>query len=518
MKCPFCNKEIESDAAFCEHCGQIITTSDSNHSEADTYWNKENNKRKKLEEEYQKQEEQFELLQKYRTKKRRNIIISIVAVLIVLTSVTCFVLYGIPNIQYNKAKDLLNNENYNEALALFSGLGDYKDSEEHIVKCQTGIKSDIYEKAKDKFEQNDYNSALKEFLKVNTYLDSTQYVAQCELALLNDASQSDTVTFGIYEETPLEWIVIEKRNGSVLLLSKYYLLNKIANEYTNNEYNCWSDSSLRDWLNETFYNSSFSKEEKLLIMKNDIYTDEYDLDVGYETEINVKTTDKVYIPSTYEVDVYNIQPTTLISEKDTNITGWLRDRGHGIAFQRTLEPDGNIGSEWHFRQSYGIRPILRVELDINSDNGVHNSKGVIPSGSVQWGGHHYLVVDESLGWSDANMKAKEQNGYLVTITSEAEQKFVNSLLLNSSKNMYWIGGKQGTSTWYWITGESFTYTNWGEGEPNNQDGSEGFLQIYAKSINRKVLGDWNDASDSGAAYSDDFYSLKNTGYIVEWDN
>lgn len=320
MKCPFCNKEIESDSAFCEHCGQIITTSDSKHSEADTYWNKENNKRKKHEEEYQKQEEQFELLQKYRMKKRRNITISIVAVLIVLTSVTCFVLYGIPNIQYKKAKDLFNNENYNEALALFSGLGDYKDSEEHIVKCQTGIKSDIYEKAKNKFEQKDYNSALEEFLKVNTYLDSMQYVAQCERALLNASSQNDTVVFGMYEESPIEWLVLEKRNDSVLLISKYYLVNKIANEYTNNKYNCWSDSSLRIWLNGAFYNDSFSEEEKLVIMKNNIYTDEYDLDVGYETKISVKTVDKIYIPSTYEVDIYNLQPTALVSEEETNIT------------------------------------------------------------------------------------------------------------------------------------------------------------------------------------------------------
>lgn len=196
----------------------------------------------------------------------------------------------------------------------------------------------------------------------------------------------------------------------------------------------------------------------------------------------------------------------------------MRDRGHGIAFQRTLEPNGDIGSEWHFSQSYGIRPVLRVDLNLNSDNDDYNSQGEIPSDSVEWNGHHYLVVDKSMNWIDANDKAKEIKGHLVTITSDAEQRFVNSLILNSSKNMYWMGAKQGMSSWYWITGENFSYTNWGEGEPNNQDGSEGFLQIYAKSINRKVLGDWNDASVSGAAYSDDFYSLENTGYIVEWDN
>ena len=88
MKCPFCNKEIESNSAFCEHCGQIITTSDSKLGEADVYWNKENSKRKKLEEEYQKQEKQFELLQKYRIKKRRNIIISIVTALTFVRAVS----------------------------------------------------------------------------------------------------------------------------------------------------------------------------------------------------------------------------------------------------------------------------------------------------------------------------------------------------------------------------------------------------------------------------------------------
>ena len=52
------------------------------------------------------------------------------------------------------------------------------------------------------------------------------------------------------------------------------------------------------------------------------------------------------------------------------VTGWLRDRGHGIAFQVSFEEDGTYGSEWHFYSSYGIRPIIRVSL--NGETEIHN--------------------------------------------------------------------------------------------------------------------------------------------------
>ena len=72
----------------------------------------------------------------------------------------------------------------------------------------------------------------------------------------------------------------------------------------------------------------------------------------------------MYIPSKADVEHYGLSPTSLMGiSGDTAITGWLRDRGHGIAFQVSYEPDGSYGSEWHFYSSYGIRPIIRISMN-----------------------------------------------------------------------------------------------------------------------------------------------------------
>ena len=48
------------------------------------------------------------------------------------------------------------------------------------------------------------------------------------------------------------------------------------------------------------------------------------------------------------------------------------------------------------------------------------------------------------------------------------------------RDYYWLGrtdeGNEGV--WRWITGESFSYSNWNEGEPNNGLGAEHCLELY----------------------------------------
>ena len=87
----------------------------------------------------------------------------------------------------------------------------------------------------------------------------------------------DTVIFGSYPQSdttgkrndPIEWIVIERDDEKALLLSKYILDCK---SYHNNigENATWETSSLRKWLNSTFYNKAFSKKEKDRIILADI--------------------------------------------------------------------------------------------------------------------------------------------------------------------------------------------------------------------------------------------------------
>ncbi|MEI8199901.1 MAG: InlB B-repeat-containing protein [Eubacteriales bacterium] len=152
-------------------------------------------------------------------------------------------------------------------------------------------------------------------------------------------------------------------------------------------------------------------------------------------------------------------------------------------------------------------------------------------------GHYYKYISPYVTWTSARDSAAASRflgltGYLATITSAAENAFIQAKLTTSA----WIGasddhsiirnsagtliyGNQNASEgkWYWVTGpEAGTlfstgdnspaaaegrYMNWNGGEPNDF-GTENYGQIYTG-------GQWNDISNNST------YSGIN-GYVVEY--
>ena len=84
---------------------------------------------------------------------------------------------------------------------------------------------------------------------------------------LSSANIGDYVTFGTYEQDnnesngaeEIEWQVLDKKDGKVLLLSKYALDCKQYNAEW--EYVTWETCTLRSWLNEEFYKTAFTSKE-----------------------------------------------------------------------------------------------------------------------------------------------------------------------------------------------------------------------------------------------------------------
>jgi len=140
---------------------------------------------------------------------------------------------------------------------------------------------------------------------------------------------------------------------------------------------------------------------------------------------------------------------------------------------------------------------------------------------IQWtvadggNGHFYELVVPEVSFATARAAALAashlgQSGYLASITSAAEQAFLNAFV-NVNSVEAWLGGsdEETESVWKWLdgpeAGQVFTYTNWNDGEPNNQGGVEHYLQGW---FIGGVL--WNDFP----AFPDDFFVLS---YIVEYD-
>ena len=118
-------------------------------------------------------------------------------------------------------------------------------------------------------------------------------------------------------------------------------------------------------------------------------------------------------------------------------------------------------------------------------------------------GDYYEFVATAREWSDALADAASRSylghpGYVVTITSSAENQFVENLVPDDVGSA-WIAASdlaaEGTWRWvagpaagqvFWQDGTTLTYADWALGEPNDVGLGEDYGEMYAAS------GTWND--------------------------
>jgi hypothetical protein len=133
---------------------------------------------------------------------------------------------------------------------------------------------------------------------------------------------------------------------------------------------------------------------------------------------------------------------------------------------------------------------------------------VHPDGSIHY--YNAVALPSGITWGAASDSAQRPGGYLATITSQAENDLVYSLV---DSGVYWhqrsgkwtgpwLGARQQPSSpepdsgWAWIDGEPFNYTNWATGEPDDQ-GGENALN-FGESAGGRVPT-WNDLGEADTA-------------------
>lgn len=125
------------------------------------------------------------------------------------------------------------------------------------------------------------------------------------------------------------------------------------------------------------------------------------------------------------------------------------------------------------------------------------------------GSNTYSLIDGAgLSWAEANAQAQAigTGWHLLTITSAAEQDFItNSVVGAGNPGEFWLGGVEIGGNWTWVTGETWSYTNWNPGEPNDNYGpnTENYLATWGSNTWK-----WNDEGNLGNI----------TGYIAEYNS
>jgi len=149
-------------------------------------------------------------------------------------------------------------------------------------------------------------------------------------------------------------------------------------------------------------------------------------------------------------------------------------------------------------------------------------------------GHYYEAVSVPAGisWTDAKAATEARGGYLATLTSAGENTFAFGLVTDTK---YWfvdtssnsqgpyLGGYQTANSsapntgWNWVTGETWSYTNWETGEPNDapsvgtENNEENYLHFFNLGGGPTPASTWNDVDGGGGGGG-------RRGYIVEWNS
>ena len=228
------------------------------------------------------------------------------------------------------------------------------------------------------------------------------------IGLISHACVGDYIKFGRYElylnnlKSPIEWEVLSKENGKLLLISRFVLDVREYNE--TNEDVTWEKCSLRKWLNDIFLKSAFTKEEQSFLVASSLENENHPV---YGTIGGNSTEDKVFLLSlnelirfgryadwnrftcfgygedimaevtpfakekgcwsnTIDKDYYNLN--LLNRQYSKNVIGkssaawWLRTPGYKRNNACYVSVDGNFGANY-FRSSYaalGVRPSIYI--------------------------------------------------------------------------------------------------------------------------------------------------------------
>lgn len=298
---------------------------------------------------------------------------------------------------YNAAVALKEDGKYEEAITAFEALGDYSDSAEQLEICQTAINERDYKEAEDLMESGYYKAAITVLEKMGDYKDASSKIKICKQHHTSDempvsyAVTGDEVVIGQYEQDnntsngtePLQWIVLDEKEDSLLVITKYVIDLRRFNK--KRVATTWEDSTSRSWLNGKFLETSFTDDERAAILTTKVNNEN---NPRYKTSGGNDTEDKVFYLSVSEAKEFfgerNSEPTSYVDhfepvKNDKGYTPWLlrtpADESITVCYVANLingigDQGGNhnkYGQGVYVDVKVGIRPAMWISRDYKGD-------------------------------------------------------------------------------------------------------------------------------------------------------
>ena len=335
-----------------------------------------------------------------------------------------------------------------------------------------------------------------------------------------------TIILGKLEE-PIEWTVLEVKDGKALVISKYGLFTVGYGE--SRQDTTWESSKLRAWLNDGFLRWDFSDEERNAILVTAVKNGPDQGYSGWDTGGGNDTEDKVFLLSYAEANRYfgvtpedrgnvkaRVRPTgravnasktgdALSEDGMPAASWWLRSPGHNLSHVAVVGMEGELDEVGVGSMIICTRPAMW--LDINAEAvraGIWNPEEDQESETSEirmlYRGRPTTLTVRECGFSTEN-----QMEYSVTLEGidvlEAARKGNLSELIPFRAAIGWEDGSLMESTSYGIsyTGEPITILRFesGDGTPvrepdyfliteKNLDFSQGWRYVISDSLFRRA--------------------------------
>ncbi len=115
----------------------------------------------------------------------------------------------------------------------------------------------------------------------------------------NKVQVGDQIDFGNYQDEIIRWEVLAVEDGKMLIISDKILDWKLFND--DSASTTWENSSIRAWLNDEFYYTALSSDERARIVETTLENPgNYEFGISGSSE----TTDKVFLLSSTEIEEY----------------------------------------------------------------------------------------------------------------------------------------------------------------------------------------------------------------------